>query len=51
MDCRYDPYFITEQGGITSKDKLFVNELSCAEDYKSWFTIKATFWIYQGRIF
>ncbi len=28
------PYFITEQGGITSKDKLFVNELSCAEDYK-----------------
>ncbi|HHT88071.1 MAG TPA: hypothetical protein GX002_03565 [Clostridiales bacterium] len=29
------PYFITEQGGITCKDKLFVNEISCAIDYKT----------------
>ncbi len=29
------PYFITEQGGITSKDKLFVDEISCAIDYKT----------------
>lgn len=28
------PYFITEQGGITCKDKLFVDEISCAVDYK-----------------
>ena len=31
------PYFITEQGGITCKDKLFVNEISCAIDYKPWY--------------
>ncbi|HHV60527.1 MAG TPA: hypothetical protein GXX49_09645 [Clostridiaceae bacterium] len=29
------PYFITEQGGITSKDRLFVNEISCAVDFKT----------------
>ena len=29
------PYFITEQGGITCKDKLFVNEIACAADYKT----------------
>lgn len=29
------PYFITEQGGITCKDKLFVNEIPCAIDYKT----------------
>ncbi len=29
------PYFITEQGGITCKDKLFVNEIACAVDYKT----------------
>ncbi|NLM47057.1 MAG: hypothetical protein GX200_09695 [Firmicutes bacterium] len=29
------PYFITEQGGITSKDKLFVNEIDCAVDFKT----------------
>ncbi|HHT46239.1 MAG TPA: hypothetical protein GX004_02960 [Firmicutes bacterium] len=29
------PYFITEQGGITSKDRLFVNEIACAVDYKT----------------
>jgi len=29
------PYFITEQGGITSKDKLFVNEIPYAVDYKT----------------
>jgi len=29
------PYFITDQGGITSKDKLFVNEIACAVDYKT----------------
>jgi len=29
------PYFITEQGGITSKDKLFVNEITSAVDYKT----------------
>lgn len=28
------PYFITEQGGITCKDRLFVHELNCAVDYK-----------------
>jgi len=28
------PYFITDQGGITCKDKLFVNEISCAVDFK-----------------
>lgn len=28
------PYFITDQGGITCKDKLFVNEIGCAADYK-----------------
>lgn len=28
------PYFITEQGGMTCKDKLFVNEIDCAVDYK-----------------
>jgi len=28
------PYFITEEGGVTSKDKLFVNEIACASDYK-----------------
>ncbi|SHI89520.1 DUF6976 family protein [Lutispora thermophila] len=29
------PYFITEQGGITCKDKLFVSEITCAVDYKT----------------
>jgi len=29
------PYFITEQGGITSKDKLFVNEITDAVDFKT----------------
>ena len=29
------PYFITEQGGITSKDKLFVNEITSAVDFKT----------------
>lgn len=29
------PFFITEQGGITCKDKLFVNEISCVLDYKT----------------
>jgi hypothetical protein len=29
------PYFITEQGGITCKDRLFVNEIACAVDYKT----------------
>jgi len=29
------PYFITEQGGITSKDKLFVNEITGAVDFKT----------------
>jgi len=29
------PYFITEQGGITCKDKLFVNEIQCTVDYKT----------------
>jgi len=29
------PYFITEQGGITTKDKLFVNEIQCAVDFKT----------------
>jgi len=29
------PYFITEQGGITCKDKLFVNEMVDAVDYKT----------------
>lgn len=29
------PYFITEEGGITCKDKLFVNEISCAVDFKT----------------
>lgn len=28
------PYFITEKGGVTCKDKLFVNEIDCAVDYK-----------------
>jgi len=28
------PYFITDEGGVTSKDKLFVNEISCASDYR-----------------
>ncbi|NLO89246.1 MAG: hypothetical protein GX088_02810 [Clostridia bacterium] len=28
------PYFITEQGGITCKDKLFVNEMDCAVEHK-----------------
>jgi hypothetical protein len=28
------PYFITEQGGVTCKDKLFVNEIDCAVDCK-----------------
>jgi len=28
------PYFITENGGITSKDRLFVNELDFAEEWK-----------------
>lgn len=27
------PYFITEQGGITCKDRLFVNEINCAVDF------------------
>jgi len=29
------PYFITEQGGITCKDKLFVDEIIYAVDYKT----------------
>jgi len=29
------PYFITEQGGITCKDRLFVNEIPYAVDYKT----------------
>lgn len=29
------PYFITEQGGITCKDRLFVNEFACAVDFKT----------------
>ncbi len=29
------PYFITEQGGVTCKDKLFVNEIACAVDFKT----------------
>lgn len=29
------PYFITEQGGITCKDRLFVQEIDCAIDYKT----------------
>jgi len=29
------PYFITGQGGVTSKDKLFINELECAVDCKT----------------
>jgi len=29
------PYFITGQGGITCKDKLFVNEIKSAVDYKT----------------
>lgn len=29
------PYFITEQGGITCKDKLFVNEIAAAVDFKT----------------
>jgi len=28
------PYFITDEGGITCKDKLFVNEIYCATDCK-----------------
>jgi len=28
------PYFITDEGGITCKDKLFINEISCASEYK-----------------
>lgn len=28
------PYFITEEGGVTCKDRLFVNEIDCAIDYK-----------------
>lgn len=28
------PYFITEQGGVTCKDKLYVDEIDCAVDYK-----------------
>lgn len=29
------PYFITEQGGITCKDRLFINEIACAVDFKT----------------
>lgn len=29
------PYFITEQGGITCKDRLFVNEITDAIDFKT----------------
>jgi len=29
------PYFITDQGGITSKDRLFVNEIPYAVDFKT----------------
>lgn len=29
------PYFITEQGGITCKDKLYVNEIPYVVDYKT----------------
>jgi len=29
------PYFITEQGGITCKDKLYINEITHAVDYKT----------------
>jgi hypothetical protein len=28
------PYFITDEGGITCKDKLFVDEITCAVDCK-----------------
>lgn len=28
------PYFITDEGGIKSKDKLFVNVIDCAVEYK-----------------
>lgn len=29
------PYFIAEQGGITCKDRLFINEITCAVDFKT----------------
>ena len=29
------PYFITEQGGISCKDRLFINEIPYAVDYKT----------------
>ena len=29
------PYFITDDGGVTCKEKLFVNEILCASDYKT----------------
>lgn len=29
------PYFITEEGGITCKDKLFINEIESAADFKT----------------
>lgn len=29
------PYFITDEGGITCKDKLFVDEIACAVDCKT----------------
>lgn len=29
------PYFITEEGGITCKDKLFINEIPYVIDYKT----------------
>jgi hypothetical protein len=29
------PYFITENGGVTSKDRLFVDEIACAADFKT----------------
>ena len=29
------PYFITEQGGITCKDRLFINEITCAVNFKT----------------
>jgi len=28
------PYFIAEQGGITCKDRLFINEIDCAVEHK-----------------
>lgn len=28
------PYFITDEGGVTCKEKLFVDEIDCAVDYK-----------------